>query len=147
MGVTGSCVVQLFGTTPCDFGTIAWWWLACSVFGLASRCLLPSLARGFPSRVYSFACCPVASTPARLPAAPPFRGGWRAGGVGRGRLGCARMLVLGFGWRLSMWLNGCSIRDAAGTYLLISHAVRHYGSNEYESLASPMAPSGLCLKA
>ena len=86
MGVTGSCVVQLFGTTPCDFGTIAWWWLACSVFGLASRCLLPSLARGFPSRVYSFACCPVASTPARLPPAPPFRGE-RAGGSWAGEIG------------------------------------------------------------
>ena len=45
MGVAGRFFVQLFGTTLCDFGTIAWWWLACFVFNFASWYLLPPLAR------------------------------------------------------------------------------------------------------
>ena len=82
MGVAGRFFVQLFGTTLYDFGAIMRWWLAvCSGSSSAFGYLLPSLARGFLSRVYPFARYPVASTPARLPPAPPFRGG-RAGGVG-----------------------------------------------------------------
>ena len=108
MGVAGRFFVQLFGTTLCDFGAIMRWWLAvCSGSSSAFGYLLPSLARGFPSRVYPFARYPVASTPARLPPRPPFRGSGR-GGVGRWRLGCARMPVLGFGWRWSVGLHGSS---------------------------------------
>ena len=85
MGVAVRLFVQLLGTTPCDFGTIAWWWLACSVFNFASWYLLPSLARGFPSRVYPSARCPVASTPAHSPP-PPFQGERAGGSWGGGDL-------------------------------------------------------------
>ena len=82
MGVAGRFFVQLFGTTLCDFGAIMRWWLAvCSGSSSAFGYLLPSLARGFPSRVYPFARYPVASTPARLPPAP------LSGGAGGGELG------------------------------------------------------------
>lgn len=79
MGVAGRLFVQLFGTTPHDFGTIAWWELVCTGSSSASGYPLPLLSLGFPFRVYPSARCPVASTPARLPPAPPFRGE-RAGG-------------------------------------------------------------------
>lgn len=92
MGVAGRFFVQLFGTTLYDFGAIMRWWLAvCSGSSSAFGYLLPSLARGFPSRVYPSARCPVASTPARLPPAPPFQGGAGGGELGGGDwdvLGC-----------------------------------------------------------
>ena len=111
MGVAGRFFVQFFGTTLCDFGTIARWGLDCTGSSSASGYPLPLLSRGFPFRVYSFARCPVASTPARLPPAPPFRGE-RAGGSWAVEIGMcldARPGIwLEFGWRLPMRLNGCS---------------------------------------
>lgn len=87
MGVAGRFFVQLFGTTLYDFGAIMRWWLAvCSGSSSAFGYLLPSLARGFLSRVYPFARYPVASTPARLPPAPPFRGERAGGSWGGGDL-------------------------------------------------------------
>ena len=44
-GGSGRFFVQFLGTTSCDFGTIARWWLACSGFRSASWYPLPRLSR------------------------------------------------------------------------------------------------------
>ena len=119
MGVAGRFFVQLFGTTLCDFGTIAWWGLVCTGSSSASGYPLPLLSRGFPFRVYPSARFSVASTPARLPPAP-LSGGSGRGGVGRWRLGCARMPILRFGRRWPMGPHGCSLGLLQGhTFLLL----------------------------
>ena len=137
MGVAGRFFAQLFGTTLCDFGAVMRWWLAvCSGSSSAFGYLLPSLARGFLSRVYPFARYPVASTPARLPPAPPFRGE-RAGGswaveigvCSDARSGIWQEVVGGTAW-LQFW-------GAAEIYLPASRAVRHCGGHGQVSLASP----------
>ena len=90
MGVAGRFFAQLFGSTPCDFGTIARWGLDCTGSSSASGYPLPLLSRGFPFRVYPSARFPVASTLAQLPPAP------LSGGAGGGELGGGDWGVLGY---------------------------------------------------
>lgn len=102
--------------------------LACYVFSLTSWYLLPSLARGFSSRVYPFARCPVASTPARLPPPPLSGGGGRGelvgGDWGGGSDACFEIRLEAIGG--TVWLQ---FWGAAGTYLLASRAVHHCGGH------------------
>ena len=129
MGVAGRFFVQLFGTTLCDFGAIMRWWLAvCSGSSSAFGYLLPSLARGFLSRVYPFARYPVASTPARLPPAPPFRG-WRAGGSWAVEIGMCSDACSEIRLEVVAWTAWLQFRGAVGTYLLPSRAVHHHGGH------------------
>ena len=129
MGVAGRFFVQLFGTTLYDFGAIMRWWLAvCSGSSSAFGYLLPSLARGFLSRVYPFARYPVASTPARLPPAPPFRGE-RAGGSWAVEIGVCSDAYSEIRQEVADGAAWLHFRGAPGTYLLASRAVHRYGGH------------------
>lgn len=62
---------------------------------------------GTPIPGLSVCALPSSLHPSPTPPAPPFRG-WRAGGSWAVEIGVARIPVLGFGWRWSMGLHGCS---------------------------------------
>lgn len=80
MGVAGRFFVQLFGTTPCDFGAIMRWWLpVCAGSSSAPGYLLPFLSPGISSPGLSVRALPRSLHPSPTPPRPPFRGE-RAGG-------------------------------------------------------------------
>lgn len=75
---------------------------------------------GIPVPALSVFAQPSSFHPSLTPPRPPFQGGAGGGGVGRWRLGCARMPVLRFGWRWPMGLYGCSSGVLQGhTFLLL----------------------------
>ena len=60
---------------------------------------------GIPIPGLSVCALPSCLHPSPTPPRPPFPGGSGRGGAGRWRLECARMPILGFGWRWSMGLH------------------------------------------
>ena len=98
MGVAGRFFVQRFGTTPHNFGTITWWWVACSGFSSESRYPLSLLARGIPIPGFASGVLPGSPTPARLPPAPPFQGVAGGGELGGGGWSALLVPILRFCW-------------------------------------------------